>query len=1245
MAEITGGNLNYVVTADVEQLKKSLSDGEGHLLGFSSIAEKAGASIDNSFSKSGSRVKDFTGIVRENIIIQKQVIKELESEIKAIEKRAQKIAPGNARAAILSQAKGLEKELASEKAALSDLEIAMSKTAVTSTTLGTKLAEAKNRLAELNLAAKEGKAVTAEQFHEAEAEVKKYGEAISDTNARARALTAGTIGSLAQGLSMVTGTMAVGTSLMGAFGGKSEELNQIMLKTQALLAATVTLQEIKNTTVQKGGVISGIMAVQEMARARGADAAALASGRATVAQRAWNLVANANPYLLLATAILTVVGAIGLYVVATNQAEAKTRALIDLNKNIADSAAEPLVAYRNLQGQWNALGNDLKAKEKFVKDNKDAFEKLGVEVNNVTDAENVLKKGTAAFVQSMILRAKATAMQQKAVEDTRKSLELEAEYRRKYIDKDLTVGEKLLMPTQAASRRYAKSDAEEIRKLNQGIYDDSLKQLEVQKKIEEIGKGAGFKTPGKEQKGSGAKPTRPTSPAPIKPDDILPAGSVAEIQKRLAEIDKALSKSTNDDSTKLLKARRIDVALELAAAEKKIRIKSFDEEIDDTKKQIELRDKLLQAGYSKENVDAMLPDVKDKSYISYLEETELALKKLKEAGDNTEQTATNLTTVQAAINEFKGYSTFIDDVAKSIENLKSRFSGSELLSELEKYKNIPIPGATEAESNARRLAAEKAIEAENKAIEDKQQQFYADFLKEKETFEQKKKAIDEKYDSIDASINNSDKSADEKARLLAESGKARGQEYSQAFIEGIANSEMWLKAFGEINEMTNSEIRKSIEYLTKQLESEEVSGNPEKTKIITDQIKSLQSVLNNNPFEKIRQDYKKMMDVINDPNASLESKLGAIQGLFNSLSVGLQAVGDAFGGFDDATNDAIGNIMAIGNSAFDLAKSIASGDVAGMISAGVKLIGSIGKALSGDQKKERNIKRQAAALKELENRYNALAFAAERAFGAQKYDGQRDLIKNLQQQKIAIEGMMRAEQSKKKADKGKIAEYQSQIQSINQSIASLKEGIIKDVLQTDLVDAASKVGDALVDAFGRGEDSVKSLENAANDMIKNLLRNQLNLALQNKMKPILDQLLASSGFNQDGTGTFTGLTPEQIAAFKAQVVAAGQSMQGFLEGYSEIFGALDPADAQGLKGDIKGISEKTAGALEAQINAMRIIQVDMHNISKNNQQTFIASLQNLVMIEFNTRNLIQIRQDISEMNGKMSKGLAGIGGG
>ena len=110
MAEITGGQLNYSVTVDVDQLKKGMSDAEGNIQGFTQVAEKAGASIDNAFSKSSTSVKDFTGVVRENISIQKQVIKELESQIKETQKKASGLAPGIAQATILSEAEHQKKK-------------------------------------------------------------------------------------------------------------------------------------------------------------------------------------------------------------------------------------------------------------------------------------------------------------------------------------------------------------------------------------------------------------------------------------------------------------------------------------------------------------------------------------------------------------------------------------------------------------------------------------------------------------------------------------------------------------------------------------------------------------------------------------------------------------------------------------------------------------------------------------------------------------------------------------------------------------------------------------------------------------------------------------------------------------------------------------------------------------------------------------------------------------------------------
>lgn len=1192
--------------------------------------------------KSVSDVSLDFGITKENLAIQKQVIAEIKKNIEEIEKRAKDMAPGMAQASVLGELKPLKEELAAEEKALASLEVEMKKTAVSATTLSTKYLEAKNRLAELTLANKQG----TPEYVKAEAEVRKYGTALSDANARAKALTAGTIGSLAQGLSLITGTMATGTALLGAFGGKSEELNQIMLKTQALLAATVTLQEIKNTTVQKGGVISGIMAVQEMARSRATSLATVNTVRATIAQKALNLVANANPYILLATAILTVVGALALYVSATNKAEAETKKLIDLNKKVADSVAEPLVAYKNLQSQWNALGNDLKAKEKFIKDNKDEFAKLGVEVNNVNDAENVLRKNSQAFVQAMMLRAKSAALAQIAIENMKQSLELESEYKRKNIDKNLTVGEIAMRtltdgPGGVASRQRAKNDAEKVRQSKQKDVDIAAEQLKVEKELQALNSKSNFSNPTKNEKEKVSGKSKTTAPKNIA-DEYFPPGSVAEIQKRMSEIDKALSKSNNDKSTELLKKRRIEIAIELAAAEKKIRIRSFDEEMEETKKQIELRDQLIQAGYAKDQVDQMLPDVKDKSYIGYLEETAKSLKDLVSAGDNTEQTATNLINVQEAINEFKGYSSFIDDVSKSLENLKSRFSGSELISELEKYKNVKLPDATEAESNARRLAAQKAIEEENKAIEATQRQFYNDFLKEKETFEQQKATIDAKYNSLDAQINGSDKSADEKSRLLAESAKARGREYSQAFLDSIKDTAMWEKAFSDIAKMTSREMKKAISDLKTQLATAKTNGaTATEIKTIQDRITELQNALNANPFEKIASSFKKL----GDETLSTSEKLSVAQDLFNGLGEGVQMLGDAFGGFDEQTQDTVNSFMEIGNAAFDLGKSISSGDVAGMISAGIKLIGSIAAAFNGDKKKEREIKRQQKAIKELERAYNDLSRAIDKALGDKFFDASRQGIENLKQQKNAINEMIRQEESKKKKnrDNDKIADWKQQLKDIDNTIGDIGQSMVDKVLNgLNAKGLADQFSDALTTAFANGEDAAeamgKTVDNIMRDMVKNALKMKI---LEPAMQGVIDKILGSMGYGPGGTGSFDGLTESELAEIKAMAAAAGQNFTNAWSAVAGMFGD-SAVDAQGIKGDIKGITEKTAGALEAQVNALRIHIAEGLSIQKSNQAIFVGCLQNLVLIEYNTRPLHRIDQNIEEMNSKMSRGLAGF---
>ena len=70
-------------------------------------------------------------------------------------------------------------------------------------------------------------------------------------------------------------------------------------------------------------------------------------------------------------------------------------------------------------------------KKKFITDNKDEFDKLGVSVSNVDEAENALVTNTEAFIQAMTLRAEAAAAFKLAAEEAEKALKAQTEIDRK----------------------------------------------------------------------------------------------------------------------------------------------------------------------------------------------------------------------------------------------------------------------------------------------------------------------------------------------------------------------------------------------------------------------------------------------------------------------------------------------------------------------------------------------------------------------------------------------------------------------------------------------------------------------------------------------------------------------------------------------------------------------------------------------------------------------------------------------
>ena len=106
-------------------------------------------------------------------------------------------------------------------------------------------------------------------------------------------------------------------------------------------------------------------------------------------------------------------------------------AVISMNDalgNIAEELKETnggygdnIVSIKQLQQEWKGLKTTAE-KNQWIKDNKSEFDKLGIAVNDVTDAENIFINNTEAVINALKLRAKAAAAQKLAADEYEKAL-------------------------------------------------------------------------------------------------------------------------------------------------------------------------------------------------------------------------------------------------------------------------------------------------------------------------------------------------------------------------------------------------------------------------------------------------------------------------------------------------------------------------------------------------------------------------------------------------------------------------------------------------------------------------------------------------------------------------------------------------------------------------------------------------------------------------------------------------------
>ena len=258
------------------------------------------------------------------------------------------------------------------------------------------------------------------------------------------------LAAMAEGFGLITGAVSTATGVLGMFGVENENLERTMLKVQSAIAMVNGVQAIA-TSLNKDSIImhrlkqiklaattamtqSNTVATVANTAANGANTVSVVAN--TAAAKAWNVVKAVSKALLGDWTGLVLVGATALtaYAICSDKATEADEEKADATKEVEDAQksynqtmtsayAQLMVTYTKLKNQWNSLVNEHQ-KTAWIKETKSQLHSLGIEVNNVADAEKVFNGNTDVVVQSFIRRARAAAQLAKMTELYKKQMEL-----------------------------------------------------------------------------------------------------------------------------------------------------------------------------------------------------------------------------------------------------------------------------------------------------------------------------------------------------------------------------------------------------------------------------------------------------------------------------------------------------------------------------------------------------------------------------------------------------------------------------------------------------------------------------------------------------------------------------------------------------------------------------------------------------------------------------------------------------
>lgn len=263
------------------------------------------------------------------------------------------------------------------------------------------------------------------------------------------------------------------------------------------------------------------------------------------------------------------------------------------------------------------------------------------------------------------------------------------------------------------------------------------------------------------------------------------------------------------------------------------------------------------------------------------------------------------------------------------------------------------------------------------------------------------------------------------------------------------------------------------------------------------------------------------------------------------------------------------------------------------------------------------------------------------------YGYQRALM---QEQLSELEKQRQAEIDKKKTDDSKVADYENQIAEMKLQIKDFAEETAESLYGINLKDWASQLGDALYEAWQKGEDGAEAFKNKVADIMGDVMNSILKISI---LEPAMQQLQKML-FGEDGMSGYFG---KDFSLDERELESIADYLMGVSEKTDDYYSMLDKLNnymekkygismkeeeedsGSGLSKGIQNVTENTANLLASYINAIRAdVSVIREYVCRLVEELFPAynviaqaQLQQLTMIQINTAKNVEFVEEIRDI--------------